>query len=62
MVAGSAAALLWQALRSSLPAPWSGVHGFLVGVSVALVVIVVGTWLGRPAKRERIERAWGEGD
>ncbi|MCB9517181.1 MAG: hypothetical protein H6693_13405 [Candidatus Latescibacteria bacterium] len=60
MVAGAASALLWQWLRGGLPAPWKGVHGFIVGTGVALVVIVLGTLLGRPADPERVARAWGD--
>lgn len=60
MVAGSLAALLWQAFRGYLPEPWSGVHGFLAGTAVGLVVIVAGTLMGRPATRQNVERAWGK--
>jgi SSS family solute:Na+ symporter len=64
MVLGAAAALIWQTASrlGALPAAWRGVHGFMVGVGLALVVIVVGTWLGRPAPRENIARAWGESE
>jgi len=58
MVLGSLSALLWQAIRGQLPAPWSGVHGFIAGTVVGLVVILLGTLLGRPAPRENVERAW----
>ncbi|MFH1680785.1 MAG: hypothetical protein ABIH26_09080, partial [Candidatus Eisenbacteria bacterium] len=60
MAAGAGAALLWQAFHRFLPAGWKGIHGFLVGVGVGLVVIVVGTALGRPAPEGAIRRAWGE--
>ena len=60
MIAGAAAALLWQLVRGRLPEPWSGIHGFLTGLAVGLVVIVIGTFLGRPAPREAVARAWGE--
>ena len=63
MVAGSAAALLWQAWPKiglpALPSVLDGLHGFVVGTAVALVVIVVGTVLGRPAPDDRVARAWG---
>ena len=39
MVAGTLTALLWQGFRTRLPEPWSGVHGFITGTLVALVVI-----------------------
>jgi len=58
MVAGAATALLWQALRGLLPAPWSDVHGFLTGTAVALLVIVLGSLFGRPAPEENVARAW----
>jgi SSS family transporter len=58
MVAGAASALGWQALRSSLPAPWNGIHGFLVGTTIALVVIVAGTLRGKPAPAQHVRRAF----
>ena len=62
MISGAAAALVWETVRSGLPAPWSGIHGFLVGLAVGLVVIVAGTFLGRPAPEEGVRLAWGEGE
>jgi SSS family transporter len=62
MVAGAAAALVWQAVRSGFPTPWSGIHGFLVGLALGLVVIVAGTFLGRPAPEDNVLLAWGEDD
>jgi len=59
-VAGALTSLLWQALRGRLAAPWNGIHGFIVGVTIALLVIVIGTFLARPAPSENIRRAWGE--
>lgn len=61
MVTGAAAALLWQAFRARLPGPWNGVHGFLIGVAVALVVIVAVSLMTRPPRAETVRRAWGEG-
>ncbi len=58
MILGSAAALLWQIFRSDLPAPWSGIHGFITGVVVGLVVIIAGSLLGKGAPEEAVERAW----
>jgi SSS family solute:Na+ symporter len=60
MVAGALSALIWQALRGRLAAPWNGIHGFIVGVSIALVTIVIGTFLTRPAPKGSIATAWGE--
>ncbi len=63
MIAGVTAALLWQAWPHlplpALPQAWAGVHGFVVGTAVGLVVIVAGTWWGRPAPRALVDRAWG---
>ncbi|RKZ10139.1 hypothetical protein DRQ50_14630 [bacterium] len=64
MVSGVAAALIWQAWPKlswlpPLPPVLAGVHGFVVGVAVGLVVIVVGTLVGRPAEPGNIARAWG---
>jgi SSS family transporter len=64
MILGVAAALAWQAWPRigwlpDLPAGLAGVHGFVVGTAVGLVVIVVGTWAGRPAPQALIDKAWG---
>jgi solute:Na+ symporter, SSS family len=65
MVAGVTAALLWQAWPRlplpALPPLLGGIHGFVVGTTVGLVVIVAGTLLGRPAPRDLVERAWDTG-
>lgn len=62
MVTGVTAALLWQAWPRIglpvLPPAIAGIHGFVVGVAVGLVVIVVGTAICRPPPRECVERAW----
>ncbi|MBE0567212.1 MAG: sodium/proline symporter [Krumholzibacteria bacterium] len=65
MVAGTTAALLWQAWPRlgwlpGLPPGLAGVHGFVVGTAVALVVILIGTLAGRPAPVACVRRAWGE--
>ena len=64
MLAGVATALLWQAWPRlgwlpELPSGLAGIHGFVVGTSVGLVVIVIGTFTGRPAPRECVDKAWG---
>ncbi len=59
MVGGTLTALLWQIFRTHLPDPWSGVHGFITGTVVALALIVIGSFLGRPAPAANIEAAWG---
>jgi SSS family solute:Na+ symporter len=64
MLAGVGAALVWQAWPKvawlpELPSQLAGIHGFVVGTAVGLLVILVGTVLGRPAPRENVERAWG---
>jgi len=64
MLTGVAAALLWQAWPRlgwlpDLPAGLAGIHGFVVGTSVGLLVIVIGTFVGKPAKRECVDKAWG---
>jgi len=62
MILGVGAALIWQIWpRTGLPAlppSLAGVHGFIVGTVVGLVVIVVGTLLGKPASEARIRRSW----
>jgi solute:Na+ symporter, SSS family len=63
MVCGVSAALLWQAWPHlplpALPPGLAGVHGFVVGTATALLVIVLGTVLGRPAPAAAIAAAWG---
>ncbi len=64
MILGVTAALLWQAWPRigwlpDLPSGLAGIHGFVVGTSVGLIVILVGTFLGKPADREMVDRAWG---
>jgi len=66
MITGVSAALLWQAWPRlgwlpELPSWLAGIHGFVVGTAVGLVVIVVGTFVGRPAPRARVDKAWGSG-
>ncbi len=66
MVLGVTAALVWQiwpklTFLPSLPDSLAGIHGFLVGTSVGLIVIVLGTLVGKPAPEECIRKAW-EGD
>ena len=62
MIAGVASALVWQAWprlgMPDLPAALAGVHGFVIGTAVGLIVIVAGTLLGKPAPRENVERAF----
>ncbi len=67
MILAVTAALVWQAWPHlgwlpALPSGLAGIHGFVVGTSVGLVVIVVGTWLGKPAPTEAVKHAWGEID
>jgi len=63
MVCGVSVALLWQAWPHlplpALPPGLAGVHGFVVGTATALLVIVLGTVLGRPAPAAAIAAAWG---
>ncbi len=64
MIAGVTAALLKQAWPHlplpALPQALAGIHGFVIGTSVGLVVIVIGTLLGRPAPRHLVSRVWGD--
>jgi SSS family solute:Na+ symporter len=64
MLAGVTAALLWQAWPRigwlpDLPGPLAGIHGFVVGTTVGLIVIVIGTFVGRPASTACVDKAWG---
>jgi Na+/proline symporter len=54
MVAGTATALGWMLARSPL-----GIHGFIPGVAVALVVFVLVSLATKPPAPELVARAWG---
>jgi SSS family solute:Na+ symporter len=54
MVAGSAVALIWMAAGRPL-----GIHGFIPGVVVSLIVFVVVSLLTKPPSGDIIDRAWG---
>ncbi len=63
MILGVSAALIWFVWPKigalpSLPATWAGVHGFVVGTAVGLVVIVVGSLIGRPATDTAVQKSW----
>lgn len=65
MVLGTASALLWFVWPKigwlpAQPASLAGIHGFVVGTAIGLVVILVGTLAGRPAPAGNIERSWGD--
>jgi SSS family transporter len=57
MVAGAAVALGWMIAGKPL-----GVHGFIPGVLVSLIVFFVVSLATRPPEPAIIERAWGDGD
>jgi solute:Na+ symporter, SSS family len=63
MILGVSAALAWMiwphlGWLPDLPAKLAGIHGFVVGTSVGLVVIVLGTVVGRAAPKKNIDHAW----
>ena len=63
MVLGVSTALLWMVWPHvgwlpALPDGLAGIHGFVVGTSVGLLVIVIGTVAGRPAPKANIDQAW----
>ncbi len=65
MIAGVTAALVWQAwpklgFLPPLHPSLAGIHGFVVGTAVGLIVIVIGTFIGRPADSRLIEKAFGD--
>jgi SSS family transporter len=55
MVAGAATALVWMVLRNPM-----GIHGFIAGTVVGLVVIVLASLVTKKPAEELISRAWGE--
>jgi SSS family solute:Na+ symporter len=57
MVAGTAVALGWMMAGRPL-----GVHGFIPGVLVSLVVFVLVSLATKPPEPATIARAWGDGD
>jgi SSS family solute:Na+ symporter len=57
MVAGTAVALGWMIAGRPL-----GVHGFIPGVLISLVVFVFVSLATKPPEPAIVERAWGDGD
>jgi SSS family solute:Na+ symporter len=55
MIVGTATALGWLAAKNPF-----GLHGFIPGVGVSLVVFVVVSLLTRPPAAQLVARAWGE--
>ncbi|OYD17536.1 hypothetical protein CH333_00475 [candidate division WOR-3 bacterium JGI_Cruoil_03_44_89] len=55
MIGGCATALLWIALGNPL-----GIHGFIPGILVGLVLIIVVSRFTRKLPDEHIKRVWGE--
>jgi Na+/pantothenate symporter len=55
MVAGTAVALVWMMTGKPL-----GIHGFIPGVAVSLVVFVVVSLFTKPPDPALLRRAWGE--
>ncbi len=57
MIVGAVVALGWMAAGRPL-----GVHGFIPGVLVSLLVFVFVSLATKPPPRELIDRAWGKGE
>ncbi len=57
MIGGLTTALVWIALGSPF-----GVHGFLPGIGVSLVFLLVVSLISRPVSSLLIDRAWGAGN
>lgn len=57
MVVGAAVALGWMIAGKPF-----GVHGFIPGVLVSLIVFIVVSLVTKPPARALIDRAWGEAD
>jgi len=55
MVIGTAVALIWMVVGKPF-----GIHGFIPGVTVSLVVFVVVSLLTKPPDERLVARAWGE--
>ena len=56
MISGFATSLLWMAFGSPF-----GLHGFIPGISIGLVAIVVVSLLTRRPSDDHLARVWGEG-
>jgi len=56
MITGTAVALIWMMAGKPF-----GIHGFIPGVTVSLVVFVVVSLLTKPPDARLVARAWGEG-
>ncbi len=59
MVSGTAVALGWMIAGRALGGNPLGLHGFIPGVTVSLVVFVVVSLATPPPEAAVIERAWG---
>ncbi|MCK4915100.1 MAG: sodium:proline symporter, partial [Candidatus Eisenbacteria sp.] len=55
MVSGTVVALVWMMAGKPL-----GIHGFIPGVAVSLVVFVVVSLFTKPPDPALLRRAWGE--
>lgn len=64
MISGAAVALVWQILADKqLGLGWkpvmnSGIHGFIPGIVVSLVTLVVISFLTRPPSQDRLDKAF----
>ncbi len=60
MIVGTAVALGWMIAGRMMGGNPLGIHGFIPGVTVSLVVFVLVSLMTRPPAPELVRRAWGE--
>jgi len=60
MVAGTVVALAWMIVGRATGGNPLGIHGFIPGVTVSLLVFVLVSLLTKPPAPELVRRAWGE--
>ncbi len=62
MIAGTLVALGWLIAARVMGGNPLGIHGFIPGVTVSLIVFVVVSLATKPPAPELVRRAWGEGE
>ena len=60
MIVGTVVALGWMIAGRAMGGNPLGLHGFIPGVTVSLIVFILVSLMTRPPAPELVRRAWGE--